>query len=129
MYNPTNFEYIRDIGISNCKTSLLASSSTASKSNFNLLSHSTIPKPQTLEILLVKPMFMPEIHSKDGFQRWKMRGEHPKHKGKCSERISPDWIQSLTIMLQDTCQLHSHGFSLQCYHSSRARIIDNMYYT
>src|SRR5258708_12539613 len=78
--------------MSNCKTSLLASSSTASKSNFNLLSHSTIPKPQTLEILLVEPMFMPEIHTKDGFQRWKMRGEHPKPKGKCSERISPDWI-------------------------------------
>src|SRR5260221_11538928 len=37
-------------------------------------------------------MFMPEIHTKDGFQRWKMRGEHPKCKGKCSERISPDWI-------------------------------------
>src|SRR5260221_10702420 len=73
-------------------TSSLASSSTASKSNFNLLSHSTIPKPQTLEILLVEPMFMPEIHTKDGFQQWKMRGEHPKCKGKCSERISPDWI-------------------------------------
>src|SRR5258707_3559059 len=96
MYNPTNFEYIRDIGISNCKASSLAYSSTASKSNFNLLSHSTIPKPQILEILLVKPMF---IHTKDGFQRWKMRGEHPKHKGKCSERISPDWIY--TNCLQD----------------------------
>src|SRR5258705_1515780 len=87
MYNPTNFEYIRDIRISNCKTSLLASSSTASKSNFNLLSHSTIPIPQTLEILLEEPMFMPEIHTKHGFQQWKMR-EHPKCKGKCSERIS-----------------------------------------
>src|SRR5258708_36383088 len=85
--------------MSNCKTSSLASLSTASKSNFNLLSHSTIPKPQTLEILLVEPMFMPEIHTKDGFQRWKMRGEHPKRKGKCSERISPDWIY--TTCLQD----------------------------
>src|SRR5258708_31037761 len=78
--------------MSNCKTSSLASSSTASKSNFNLLSHSTTPKPQTLEILLVEPMFMPEIQTKDGFQRWKMRGEHPKRKGKCSERINPDWL-------------------------------------
>src|SRR5258706_851800 len=99
MYNPTNFKYIRDISISNCKTSSLASSSTASKSNFNILSHSNTPKPQPLEILLVEPMFMPEIHTKDGFQRWKMRGEHPKHKGKCSERISPDWIY--TNCLQD----------------------------
>src|SRR5258708_20502518 len=85
--------------MSNCKTSSLASSTTASKSNFNLQSLSTIPIPQTLEILLVEPMFMPEIHTKDGFQRWKMRGEHPKHKGKCSERISPDWIY--TNCLQD----------------------------
>src|SRR5258705_6414180 len=99
MYNPTNFEYIRDIGISNCKTSSLASSSTASKSNFNLLSHSTIPKPQTLEILLVKPMFMPEIHTKDYFQRSGIRGEYPKRKGERPERISPDWIY--TNCLQD----------------------------
>src|SRR5258708_40198500 len=83
--------------MSNCKTSSLASSSTASKSNFNLLSHSTIPKPQTLEILLVEPMFMPEIHTKDGFQRWKMRGEHPKCKGKCSKRISSSWRQLVYI--------------------------------
>ena len=41
---------------------------------------------------LVKPMFLPEIHTKDYFQWWGMRGEHPKHKGGCLKRRSPDWI-------------------------------------
>ena len=69
------------------------------------LSHDRLPDlvsrivTQTLVILLVEPMFLPEIHTTDGFQQWKMRGEHPKHKGKCSERISPDWIY--TNCLQD----------------------------
>src|SRR5258708_246859 len=54
---------------------------------------------QTLVILLVEPMFLPEIHTKDDSQQWKMEEKHPKHKGKCPERISPDWIY--TNCLQD----------------------------
>jgi len=57
-----------------------------------------MPTPQTLAIL-VKPMFLPEIHTKDCFQRWEMWGEYPKRKGKCPKRISPDWIY--TNCLQD----------------------------
>ncbi len=44
-------------------------------------------------------MFLPEIHTKDDSQQWKMKEKHPKRKGKCPERISPDWIY--TNCLQD----------------------------
>src|SRR5260221_12039851 len=82
-----------------CKTTSHGFSITAYESNFNPLSLSTIPISRTLVILLVEPMILPEIHTTDGFQQWKMRGERPKRKGKCPERISPDWIY--TKWLQD----------------------------
>jgi len=44
-------------------------------------------------------MVLPEIHTKDYFQRSGMRGEYPNRKGEHPERISPDWIY--TNCLQD----------------------------
>src|SRR5258708_39679964 len=63
----------------------LWSSGTIQTSQSSISSHPAFPD-------VVKPMFLPEIHTKDYFQRSGMRGEYPKRKGECPERISPDWI-------------------------------------
>src|SRR5258708_30792556 len=60
------------------------------KKNFNLQSLSTIPIPQTLGTLLVKPVVLPEIHTKDYFQRSVMRREYPNRTWDCPEQITPD---------------------------------------